>query len=100
MNAIHVTQEIRELGKTNKGNGEHEIYWNLNVEFNSMRWAEKPEISMTLKQWHKSKDERGKKKKNSENLIYDILNLKIQINSFKTPLTNFYRVIRKCTHTK
>jgi hypothetical protein len=27
-----------------------------------MRWAANPEISMTLKQWHKSKYERGKKK--------------------------------------
>jgi hypothetical protein len=62
VNARHIIQEIRELGKANEGNGEHEICWNLNVKFLSMRWAANPEISMTLKQWHKSKYERGKKK--------------------------------------
>ena len=57
-------QEIRELGKTNEGNGKHAIFWNLNVKFISIRWAANPEkVSMTLKQWHKSKYERGKKKK-------------------------------------
>ena len=64
---IHIIQKIRELGKTNEVNGEHEICWNLNVEFNSMRWAANPEkVSMTLKQRHKSKYERGKRKTNSE----------------------------------
>ena len=44
------------------------------------------------------KEER--KKKNSENLMYDILNLRIQINSFRTPLTTFYQEFSEYAHTQ
>jgi hypothetical protein len=45
----------------------YRICWNLNVEFNSMRWTAKPEkVSMTLKQWHN-----GNEKMSSWNPIVD-----------------------------
>jgi hypothetical protein len=43
VNARHIIQEIRELGKTKEGTWKHAICWNLHVEFNSLRWAAKPE---------------------------------------------------------
>ena len=50
------------LDGTKDGNGEHGICWNPNVKFISMGWIANPEkVSMTLKQWHKSKYERGKR---------------------------------------
>jgi hypothetical protein len=50
VNARRIIQEIRELGKTNEGNGKNAIFLNLNVKFNSLRWAANPEkVSMTLK---------------------------------------------------
>jgi hypothetical protein len=42
-----------------------------------MRWAAKPEISMTLKQWPRAKMKEEREKTNSENLVCDILNLRI-----------------------
>ena len=52
-----------ELGKTKEGNWKHALCWNLNVKFNSMRWAAKPEkVSMMLNQWYKNKYERKERK--------------------------------------
>jgi hypothetical protein len=58
------------LDDTKEGNGKHAICWNLNVEFSSMKWTAKPEISMTLKQWPGAKMKEEREKTNSDNLIY------------------------------